>query len=1087
MDPKRLNRLVWVTVAGLTLVAVITLLSRNAPVGKSPTLGGDPGAAPPVLKDARPGGKLDPTHIGTSGEGVIQQVNSKTGELQKVFRYRTLTPREQGVFDLASPQAWLYLSPTRVLHLRSEEGQFVAPANQPQSGEFRKNVVLTLFQTAAPRKLAPLDETSPDRAMRIEMDDASFDTTLGMISTQNRVMLTTPVTQQVRFEGKGLSLVYNDQNRRIERLEITQGKSLVYRPASPKPGDEVPRIPAGAPTPAVPPTPGAKPKPAQELQYYRVLFERSVHVKSEDRTIDADQLVVFLTLEKPSDSDAASPAAVPPKAERDNTASPTDPLTQLALERIVAALPLLIAQVGAPIPAPAKPQPLAPNPSPLNLGKEITLTWSGKMVMTPIEARPQELLTPQDTLLSFEGSPVAVNLGHDDRLVCSILLYLDSAKQVDAIGSAEFPMRLTSPSLGVVTAPELLVWTEKNTGELRGPGTITAPEVAAAVPTAAGAKPVKRTGLPPGFKVAWSEGVDLKFIKDTGKSDSRIDTIIFRGAVKVEDTQMTVQANQLAAHFIKPGDEVRRIPAGSPAAASQSDAAQISRIDAAGDVVAVHKNGRVESQELHLDLAPDTDGKVAPTRMTARGKVRVIDPQQQMDAGALDIAFAAPSKTAAPRPAPANPGDADAMARDIKTVTATENFELRLRGGSIVRGVKLIADNITGNAELFGAAGSPVTVTQPAAAPAPGAPAKAAHDSQLTVDHLTMENHGKLAHSSGPGKFTFTEADERSAKDPAVVIPGKHIRVNWTDKMLFEDAANTLQVFGNVVAESEDSPQELNRLTAAQVTLDLTSPPVKPIVAPGAVAQPLAAKPGPDAAMDRRQLRLMTAKQNVVLLSTKWADDTHQKVLTRLRISGETLTYQNETSIAQVPGPGSMLLEDYRPSTKPAAPANPQPPAAALQKRPAAMSGRGATLFTWTTQLTLDRGHSQMTIEGGTHMTHRPSENAGLMELECDKLVADTETDKSKVFLGGVEENLKLKQILADGRVQVRDHIGLPDERMITAAKLLYTGADQTVLLTASPGRKVTISRNDQPKPLNAAVILWNLKADTLEVRDAGL
>ena len=67
--------------------------------------------------------------------------------------------------------------------------------------------------------------------------------------------------------------------------------------------------------------------------------------------------------------------------------------------------------------------------------------------------------------------------------------------------------------------------------------------------------------------------------------------------------------------------------------------------------------------------------------------------------------------------------------------------------------------------------------------------------------------------------------------------------------------------------------------------------------------------------------------------------------------------------------------------------------------------------------------------------------------------------------------------------MQVRDH---GSNRLVTSDRLIYNGLDETILLTADEGRKVNVIQLDKPKPVRAANIFWDLKNDTVEIRDAG-
>jgi hypothetical protein len=282
MTAQRVRRLIVVTLIAIFAVSLITLFSGglnpdyNQHKSIKPV---DTHELPPGLEGAKPGGGMGLDALGT-GEGAwIQRADPQTGLLKQEFFYQSLTPQEQGVFEIVKPQARFYVAPWRVIHMQSDEGRFVAPDNHPLSGEFRKNIVVTVFQCEENQTI-DLAPNSPHRLLEFHItDSAQFDTVQGEIKSDSDVELVTPITQQVTFKGKGMRLVYNELNRRIEYMEITHGKSLRHDPNARGivPADE--KKPAEKSATKKPEEPKASPL----VQYYRVTFSEGRQRIAHDR------------------------------------------------------------------------------------------------------------------------------------------------------------------------------------------------------------------------------------------------------------------------------------------------------------------------------------------------------------------------------------------------------------------------------------------------------------------------------------------------------------------------------------------------------------------------------------------------------------------------------------------------------------------------------------------------------------------------------------------------------------------------------------------------------------------------------------
>jgi hypothetical protein len=141
------------------------------------------------------------------------------------------------------------------------------------------------------------------------------------------------------------------------------------------------------------------------------------------------------------------------------------------------------------------------------------------------------------------------------------------------------------------------------------------------------------------------------------------------------------------------------------------------------------------------------------------------------------------------------------------------------------------------------------------------------------------------------------------------------------------------------------------------------------------------------------------------------------------------------------------------------------------------LSGRGATLFTWSERLELDEINKDMEIRGDVRMSHEAAGSDRFVELQTDRLVADMASlGEIRPLSETGADSLRINNFLADGSVQMRD-----GERIISSDELRYEGAERQIMLFAEGNNRVEIARLDEPKPLRAGAVRWDLDSDTIE------
>lgn len=931
---------------------------------------------------------------GRSREAHIQRTDAEGRLIQEYF-FATLDPRQEGEFDATFPKARFYLAPHRVIEMRSDTGYFVAPGDRPRRGRFSGNLLIRIYETS-PGKVPNLSADSPDIVLSALLDEANFDITLGKIESIGPVRVVTPDTSEhaVEFSGRGLVVVYNEPEQRIDYLRIRHGDHLKYRTAqaSAKPDAAGPATPAGAKPPDAAPA---------QVQYYRVTFADDVKVVSEDQTLTADTMEALFAFNRGNPRDAA-----PVKTTRRRTAPASFGGASILTVASTEDIHPLLRNKTSPAKSDARKQ-AKEKPT------EVTLTWSGEMIMKPQEGRPEPLIDERDVMLRFTGRPVVASDGRQQTLTCGMLGYREAAQVLTAKATTGYPVRIEAEAMGDVSAAALQLDMAKRTGELRGPGSLRS------------TSDPKVRGARPGFGVRWADRMTLAYSERDGQA--QIDQACFFGGVQVDDAEFDFNAEQLTTHF----------------AHHAKHRTQLAGIEAEGKVRVKAERGHIAADQLKLTTKADAQGRLRPYLLQTTGNVALADPAQSISAGKLIVTLADQSTGSAA--STRDKGKTDRLKFDsrVRHIWAEDEVKLTLDSGK----TRIVADTLDADADKRTAAlvGSPVTLRR--------------GDSQLKALALNVAEDGRVAHGRGGGEFHYLEGD---AQDE----PGQRVDVTWSGEMTYSDALNRITITGDVKARSSDKPTEQNSLTADQVTLELIDE---------KVAEQLADK-RPSSKSEtpgHRVLKQITATGEAVLLATRYKDATRKRIDTRLRLNGPILSFNNVTEHAQIKGPGKLLVEDYRPVS----------PDKAKAKSQVNISGRGATLFTWTGGMDMSGAEKAFSIHRGVRMTHQSTDKKqGLVELQCGKLfVAMSGLGGMRAVRMTENEKVDIDAFTAEQSVQLRD-----PKRLISCHQLRYEAARRTVRLSALPGRQVEIAQLDQPKPLRARSILWHLDKDRVEVLRAG-
>ncbi len=954
-----------------------------------------------------------------------------------VLTYRLITPQPQSVYDVVDPAARTWFSPRQAMTVHADRGSFTAPENKLRQGAFQGNVVLTFYETDGSR--APDLDSDRDVAVRVFLDHAEFDVDLANIESAGPIHVTGP---RVDFFGRGLSLVYNDQHNRIQKLIVFEGESLRFKleDANPDPtpappaadrGQTPTTTPDGEPAPAASSTAAANPQatPApDDVQFYRARFEEGVTVTGSPDRVDmaADYLTAIFSLDAGSEAEEDEPAPA------DATAAHPP-----------ASAPPTVSAAGAPgaPPPPASAETVQRSLCPIS-DDDVIIRWTGRLVLEPEMSPPADLAGPRDLFVQLAGSPLTIATAAGETVTGHTADYLASTARVRALGDGAFPMKVTSPQLGALTGTEVAVDQRRGVGYVLGPGTL-----------------VGDPAENPGLRAQWADRLDLTFYRsqDPAAGDplspaDRVDALasaVFRGDVAVTDPRFNLAADRsLTLRLTDPVD--------GDQALEQITAAGNVRLKAANDA---GESLAIDGQSLDIDLAADAQNNPFPTRVQAAGDVRAQVPNLTLTSQTLDVALSPPTDS--------DEGDD----QPIETLIATGDVKVNAEDPeAVLTGDRLVADAAADQLELFG------DEQAPAVADANGAVVRGRH--------LIMVQKDQSLFVKGPGSFD-------APLDPDA--PDQRLTVAWTDGMNFHNLPGQAAFHGGVVAETKDG-FDVTQLRSGDLQLQLT--PAEPEAGGEASSAPASALAGGDP----RTIQQLVATSDVVFTSVTYppvnpidvrlglAPAEPEQPATRLTLKGPSLTFTNDPDAGveriDVPGPGLMLLEDYRPADG----ADPGP--ASDNPAPlASFTGRGATLFVWSQRQVLDVAANDMTLTGNVTMRHNPIDNPpdnpdGVLQLDADRLLVDLSETGGLAGLSGDADagpaaQPEVENIEADGNVRITE-----TDRTITADRLRYAATDRIAKLLADPGRVAEVVIDGQPTTLRARELWWHVDRNRFEIKE---
>lgn len=1004
--------------------------------------GGPPaleGGAPPVPDTDRllaaPPTDLAASVVGAEGVRIpFMDRNDPTRVAGEISAAR-MDPLEARRYALEKPSAWIFRADGSALHAEADRARLHLPAREqaPESGVLEGNVVLRVFDPGVVSHDQRVDPHTAPAAIVARLDSLTFDAAVGSASSPDFVEVRTP---DATISGRGLDARYSELTDRLELLQGFEDGRLEMHAAPAAPRSTTPRqdeAGAGEPPDAAPPGPGAQPGEAEPAPIaplpapealYKAVFRDNVGVRQGERLARADRLEVWArTIGGRLPEGAIADVLVAPEGGQGSA-----PAGAPGANAEVAGA----GEAGAPGGEPGAGAPASPQAEAVGQGN-VVLTWSGPLLVTPLEHAPEELRDDHVSLRltgDRSGRVEFEDPGTRSRALAASADYGLTSRRLVLAGPGPSNVELFRPGQEVVCARLEM---DLGTGLIRIPGAGVAREVGgdATEPDAAtdspGAAPA--AGRAGARQIAWNDRGEFQLVVDETGLTERLSHAEFHGRVSASDAEQSFSGDSLRAEFDTALDEpalsLVRVEGDAVAEGGQrqylaGDWIEVGFDTSSGEAVpdAVRARGRVtarrEGETLSADrldaaLAPDADGVLGVTRATAGGRVRYEHRDQEILAGAEEMA-------------------ADAGARTVDLVGAGSYVAL---GGTRIEGGQI---------------------------------------------HLDGER--QVVRTFGAGRFTHVPGPDGAAQ---------RVTAEWTEYMSFDDRAGRIECQGSVRALSVADEWNEDRLESGRLVVELQPRSESDDALPGESLLPLGRAGGERAilrstAYGEREEFGSGGPARAESWSFRAGPDGAREVEQVLAIDGPRLELDHAAMRLVVPGAGRLLVEDRREDCEdPDAATEP-----ALGEQPGTPRGllgsdtRGRTLFTWQDGLSMEQASGLIDMTGGVTMLHRGLGDAPLEELECDRLTAAVRWTEPP---GASVRSARGELLSADASGAVRLKIG-PKE--LTADRLHYDAAGGLVHAAADPGHDVTFIDLTQGAPVTARSLTWNLRTDRIDIESPG-
>lgn len=1007
--------------AGSLLVLVgAMLVYQRLSSAKLPSAGGR--VTPPGQVE-EPTGRYGNVDISPGRETKVYLVNA-TGRREGVYEVEKWE-KVGSEFVLTQPRIQLYPRGGQTVYISAERGTIVAEeigqSLNPRSGTLEGGVRIAIDRNSLPEsRKAPREQRSGEFIF-IDVDNLQFDNELLALESNGPVEVR---SAEMDIDADDLRLSWNDNPRELRSLKLMRGRQMRIHDGLGEFNAALAGREGKAQTVSASTTQASE--PAEPGRLHRLRIEGDVRVDGTDQRMEnADWIELVFEMARQSSETLRTPATA-------DSAAVTDELS-----------PQTIASTS---PAENSPQP-------------VTITWTGPLVLTPVQGEVDALGPGEYEFRAFGEELTLI----EPRAVARCQsLELRSDEEVVSLAAGGGKLVDLQTADGEQVCSESLVL-NRRVGQASGQGrgwmvTRQAGRFGAAP------QPDSAPAIGPAeqsVKIVWTEGVAVDYGVLAAADGSSADTqfirkAVFRGDVRIDQGDGgQMQADSITSIFREPK--------------TADDAVnQIERVQAEGGVkLKTGDSGDyVQADRLEADMAVGADGRPYPARAVATGHVAARQGFNEIQGGRLEVAFAEST------PQEVADGQRAVQATGLTVTGGVVLVDVRPEQALRAEGDKLISNVKARSAVL---SGKPARVFR--------------KGSRIEGAEIHFDETDQMVTVPGAGELDFVPDPADPAADKSRSRP---MHLTWGDRMVYEGATDRITIDGRVAMDSLTEHFQCKNGMVVQL---------EPAEADSAAATATTQSSGDEFPADlagrQMRLKLITADGEVLVTSMKY--DAEGLLEQRLRVTGEQLIYDARTEQINVLGAGTLLADDYRP---------PEPGTVRAAAPGDLMGGQSLprpsqTLFQFAQGLQYDLAQRRGRFWGGVDMVHRSGDhvlppglpvpavgklNAGrIVRLTCGELTAvfgppetgeaavAAETDAMAGFRVGPLEELDARE-----KVNLEDGDG-----QAIGERLTYVRRNDLVVIHGDAegrnGHLATLSLKD---PSRRASQLWSGLQITWNLRD---
>jgi lipopolysaccharide export system protein LptA len=994
--------------------------------------------------------------------------DEKTNTTAWQFRTSRYEPQADNSINVSDPEAEFFFSNGQMIRLTGTRGRVVVPSSGSRGTDLRGPMTPPSRGELYDVTISLFHMDNRTRPMLVcTVNNVSFDNDTFRIATEaftqpdGTVVPADQVPVQVRgddynFDGRGLTIRWDDKDRRLQLLQIAHGESLEIlsqsmlkglaptsapsaKPAAelatPSPqsparsapgrGANAARRPAqpSAASRAVAVAPASSPttKKAVEQPVYRAIFEGGspggVTVERGEMLLAmADTLQVDLKQQPQEVSMSAGGAAPPPRpaTRRAPAAVRRGPTTR---RRPADAAPARQARPAAPRPA----QPAAPPPAQTAAAgtasndqeefEPVVVRWSGPLTVVPLETAdaPAIKAGDYDLTLSSKGAdnPVVLHnlddkTGKDTVIECAWLLYHSADDGLVVRSSPDVPMiRMSDSDGGTFFTPSLVYGGEGKQAVLEGASRAEIPIID------------EQSGTSQMLKANWSQRCVLTLI-GADRANLSIESAKLSGDVDVDHPSIKLKSDTLQVEF-------ESAPASTTKPADGKAGSVPRELIATGHVICdiidtqQQRQNHIRTDELHVMTTRSATGQLVPSEMSAVGNVHTYDVEESQGlwAGRLRATLAPTTR----------PTDSPKLER----VSAQENVRFVTGDGSGASDfLDAVAENDDYNLTLQG---SPAVIRN--------------GESELKGPRIDIKPKRQFVEVAGAGSMHGLQQGKVGEKPTP-------FDATWDGGLVLRGQENFAQISGDkqnvVMTVVSASDGAVNTLSGAKVVLELMDDPAatQPSKKTASTTSPTS-KPGSmvdggiaDSFSGMRKKALRTATVTGDTKMRSLLAGPNGAILRQLYLEAPVMTMDAQARKFIIPAPGRMLFDQSPPSTQPTTQASTQPastqPLAMQTTQPAASttapaasqpsafaSMKGPTAFEWKDRFTFDQSINRAEMAGNVKIVHGSDplsqDHFTLVANTVQADFADQSAATRPADAKTPESDLKLKMLSADGDV----------------------------------------------------------------------